>query len=223
VEAIIKLRARKVPRGFTLTELLVVMVIIISLLSVGTIALSSLISRSVLREAQATVVATLRLARQFAITNNAPCIVEVLAIDDNPVARKTTPGTPYRSEKEGAADQVRVTPLRALRDVRTGAAIYALTATSVRNYTLPEHIVFDDLESRGYPDNAPLRTDYDDDSLPDPQTSEKIYFQFNADGSCPIRGDVEQARSNILRMRDVNSGETATIVVLPGTGYVKAR
>ena len=213
---------RQRARGFTLTELLVVMVIIISLLAVGTVSLNALVSRSVLREAQAAVVATLRLARQFAISSNAPCIVEIIAIDDHP-QRAVAPGTPYRVASDGACDQLRVTPLKALRDPRSGATLYALTPASVKEHTLAEHIVFDDRDERAYPNNFSLPTDFDEDGRADALKAEKIFFQFNADGSCPARTEGEAMRSNVLRLRDANSGETATIVVLPATGYVKAR
>jgi prepilin-type N-terminal cleavage/methylation domain-containing protein len=216
-------RTPQSPRGFTLTEMLVVLAIIISLLSVASLSLKSLISRSVLRETQASVLATLRLARQFAISNNSPCLVEIVAINDNQEARTTPPNTPYRAAADGSQDQLRIIPLRALRDARSGAAIYALTATPLKRYSLAEHIVFDDANGRAYPSNTLLNTDCDEDGAPDARQAEKIVIRFNADGSCPVPDGGDPARFNQLRLRDIHSGETASVVVQPASGHATAR
>ncbi len=208
-------------------ELLVVICIIISLLTLGAVALHSLISRSNIRLGQQTVISAMSWARQHAITHRTRCIVEIVAIDDNAAARPATPGTPYTTAADGPDDKIRIIALRSLLIPESGITRHVLDADVLKEYTLPPALVFDDDKgaARFYPDNAELECDLDGDRVPDAAKSRRIFFEFHPDGTCRTECSNPAGapgRKNAVRIKDLTSGENSTIYVFPNTGFAKS-
>lgn len=214
-------------RAFSMLELLVVISIIISLLTLGMVALHSMVARSNIRLGQQTVVSALNWARQHAITHRTRCIVELVAIDDNTAARPTPPGTPYSTAAEGADDKLRIIALRSLLMPESGSTKFVLDATVLKEFTLPPALVFDDSKgaARFYPDNVEFECDLDGDRVPDAAKSRRICFEFHPDGTCRTEcSDPAGApgRQNAVRLKDLSTGESSTIYVFPNTGFAKS-
>lgn len=205
--------------------MLVVVVIILALLAAGVVSFHALTARSQVRMASQSAVNVLRWAREYAITHHTRCLAEIVAINDNTAARPTAPGTPYVSAVEGTADKLRVVPLRAIRS-DTGAYSYVVTPAVLKELPLPAQCVFDDERGskRCYPENAPLPADLDEDGSVDTGSLTRVFFEFNSDGACVPQTAGQEACGNTIRIKDLLSGETETIAVMPNTGLtVSAR
>ena len=214
-------------RAFTLVELLVVISIIVALLAIGAVSLSGMLSRSVLKQAQQDVAGALMFARQTAITRGTRCIAEIVAIDDHSAARPTPPGTPYKTEADGAVDCVRV---YALKQMRSENAIlkHVLEPILLREVRLSPAVVFDDERGtkRWYPANENLPADMDSDGSIDVEKQARVFLAFEPDGSCTASGAASmpaECTPTYIRLRDIASDETGGVYVFPTTGVVKVR
>ncbi len=207
-------------------ELLVVMTIIVALLSVGAVALQALLSRKKVKLCEQSIVSALRWARHHAVSNCTECMVEIVAINDNPAARPLPPLTPYASSVEGPRDRLRVIPFQGIRDPGTGARSFALRPGALKDMELPAEIVFDDERGgrRFYPANTAVPTDYDEDGVPDGTPAMKIFFSFLPDGACRSQSSHAAGRdAHVIRLRDTATGDTATLAIMPATGSVLVR
>jgi prepilin-type N-terminal cleavage/methylation domain-containing protein len=213
--------------AFSLTEMLVVIVIISALLLIGSVSFNALTAKTNSRLAAQAVAGAMRLARQYAIANHARCLVEIVAIDDNTLARPESPGTPYTRATEGDRDKIRILELRSV-PVGNGTFRHVLQTGVLQECLLPANCVFDDQggRKRYYPKNIRLETDYNGDKVPDGQLVTKICFEFQPDGACLCHAPEipgAEDRNNVVRVKDLGSGESSTVVVMPATGAALVR
>jgi prepilin-type N-terminal cleavage/methylation domain-containing protein len=208
--------------GFTMIEMLVVVSLIIAMSTLAMGAFGAFLASKKIRLSTQIVSNALRTARQFAVSNRLPCMVEFIDADLN-----QAPGT------DQERDQVVITPFEAVVDPQTGELTYVLTVGPplFRKY-LSRKVHFlqipPTIHSDGTPVSVAINHRLADGTFEKRQFISAMIFLPSGGmrtATYPSTSTVPATSGNVdntIQLEDTVSQERSRVYCYPLTGYTRA-
>jgi type II secretory pathway pseudopilin PulG len=201
--------------GFTMIEMLVVVSLIIAMSTLAVGAFGAFLASKKIRLATRTVSNALRTARQYAVSNRLPCMVEFVDVDQD-----------QDGDNDDDRDYLVITPFVAVVDPNTGELTYVLSiGPPLFRKDLPKKIRYTQIPPSLYADGTPVSIQINqrlnDGSYEKRELITAFFFLPNGSARAATLPATDPLPDNTIAMEDTSSKEESRVYCYPVTGYTR--